>query len=692
MTSKKEKKRTLLRVNILFVIVFLLFSTLIFRMGIVQIVYGEDYQKQIAQTENITVNNPVPRGEIYDRYGRPIVSNLAVDTIIYTRDVNISNQKVLEVAKELAKLIHKETDRLTERDLKDYWILTRPEKAKKKLTAKELADKKLTNKELYQLQIKRIDPQTDLAEIDEAELEVAAIYREMAGGYTLTPQIVKNENVTMEELAIVSENLDLLPGVDVVTDWNREYPNGDIFRSVLGNITSSKEGLPAEKLDYYLPRGYSRNDRVGKSQIELFYEDVLKGQKGKVQYKTNTAGNVVSNRVISEGKPGKDLVLTVDMELQKRVEEVLANELLEAKNNGGGPFLDRAFVVMMNPKTGEVLSLAGKKLEQKDGRWTVTDYALGTITSAYAVGSSVKGATVLTGYKTGAIKPGTSLLDEPLHIQSTPTKSSYTDMSLIDDLTALKKSSNVYMFKTAIKMMGTEYRPNMKLPQSTEVFKTFRYYFNQFGLGVKTGIDLPNEASGLLGDTSVQGKALDFAIGQFDTYTPIQLAQYVSTIANDGKRVKPTIVREIREHSEDDELGPVYKSVEPVVLNQLDMEPAQIKRVQEGFRRVYQDGGTASAYFSVEPYRSYNLAGKTGTAESFYYDPVKKRIITDIPTYNLTLVGYAPFNDPEIAFSIVVPFTRTDSHPVNKRIGQGIMKAYFDLKSGLIGGEQLPQQ
>ncbi|MFC4803233.1 peptidoglycan D,D-transpeptidase FtsI family protein [Neobacillus sp. GCM10023253] len=680
MTENKKKNVKLARVNILFVIVFLLFSVLIFRMGVVQIVYGEDYQKEIARTDNITVNHPVPRGEIYDRFGRPIVSNLSVNTISYTREVNISNQEVLKVAQELAKLIDKENDKLTERDLKDYWILTRPEKAEQKLTAKEKSNKDLTNKELYQLQLKRIDPKTDLAEISQEELEVAAIYREMAGGYALTPQIVKNEDVPLEELAVVSENLDLLPGVDVVTDWKREYPNGDIFRSVLGNVTTSKEGLPGDSLDYYLPRGYSRNDRVGKSQIELLYEGVLKGQKEKIQYETDNTGNIISSKVMSEGKPGKDLVLTIDIELQKRVEEILANELMSAKINGGGPFLDRAFVVMLNPKTGEVLSLAGKKLEQKDGKWTVNDYALGTITSSYAMGSAVKGATVLTGFKTGVIRPGTPILDEPLNIQSTPVKKSYTNMDVIDDLTALKRSSNVYMFKTAIKMMGTEYYPNMKLPGGTKVFKTFRYYFNQFGLGVRTGIDLPNEATGLPGETSIPGKALDFAIGQFDTYTPIQLAQYIATIANNGNRIKPTIVKEIHESTTEKELGPVYSSIEPVVLNRIDMEPSHIKRVQEGLRKVYQEaGGTATSSFAEEPFRSYNIAGKTGTAEAFYYDPIKKKLITDRPTYNLTLVGYAPFNDPEIAFSIVVPNTLTDSHPVNKKIGQGILKAYFNL-------------
>ena len=137
------------------------------------------------------------------------------------------------------------------------------------------------------------------------EFEVIAIYREFVSGYKFTPQIVKNENVTPEEFAVVSENLQLLPGVDTTTDWDRSYAFEDTLRSVLGGVTSSDKGLPAEEIDYYLSRDYSRNDRVGTSYLEKQYEDVLHGQKAKVKNVTDQSGEIVSTEVITEGQTGK---------------------------------------------------------------------------------------------------------------------------------------------------------------------------------------------------------------------------------------------------------------------------------------------------------------------------------------------------------------------------------------------------
>lgn len=226
-----------------------------------------------------------------------------------------------------------------------------------------------------------------------------------------------------------------------------------MFRSVLGGVTSSDEGLPRERLDHYLVRDYNRNDRVGKSYLEQQYEDSLHGTKAEVRNVTDKDGNILETINVSQGQRGNDLNLTIDMKLQKRVEEILTKNLMSFK--GSEPLLDRAFVVMMNPKNGEVLSMAGKQLVNKDGETKVEDFALGTMTSSYPMGSTVKGATVLTGYQTGAIQPGSVQLDEPIKLKGTPTKSSWKQMGYINDLTALKQSSNVYMFKTAMNIVSS---------------------------------------------------------------------------------------------------------------------------------------------------------------------------------------------------------------------------------------------
>ncbi|MGG2013984.1 peptidoglycan D,D-transpeptidase FtsI family protein [Bacillus sp. S10(2024)] len=693
MSKKKKKKKTHVpfRLNVLFFCVFLLFSTVIVKLGMIQIVHGEDYKNEVNRKENLTVSTPVPRGKIFDRYGRAVVDNTPLRTITYTRTKESKPEERLETAKQLAKLLDVPTDKLTERDKKDFWILLNEDRAKAKITKKDDADfkaKKITDKQLAQRQLDRIT-ESELNELTPQDLEVLAIKSKMEGGYAMTPQIIKKD-VTPEEYAVVSENLAKLSGVDTTVDWDRHYAYGDMFRTVLGGVTSSDEGLPRENIDYYLVRDYNRNDRVGKSYLEQQYEDVLHGTKAQVKNITDQKGNILETVYLSKGESGKNVNLTIDMELQKKVEQIIEEEMKAAKASGSAEYMDRAFVVMMNPKNGEILSMAGKQFGEENGQRVIKDYALGTMTSAYEMGSAVKGATLLTGYQTEAIKPEQVLVDEPLVFKGTKVKKSWTGsgMGPINDLTALQRSSNVYMFKTAMEIADAPYVPNGTLNIKQKAFDTMRYNFSQLGLGVPTGIDLPNEMAGVKGNAVREpGKLLDLAIGQFDTYTPLQLVQYVSTIANGGYRMKPQVVKEIRTPtSKPEELGKVVESVEPVVLNRVDMKDEYINRVQEGFKMVMQTPqgtGYGTGYPNGFAGATYDPAGKTGTAQASYAGPNAKEVrakLGDRDIYNLTMVGYAPASDPEVAFSVVVPWLTDDHNPVSKRIARRITDAYFDLK------------
>lgn len=683
--KKKKKSQVPFRLNVLFFIVFMLFSILVLRLGELQIVFGEDFKREIERTEDITVSNPVPRGKIFDTKGNIIVDNTPLNAITYTKSQDTSQEAMLETAEKLAKIINMDTEKIPVRDKKDFWIIKHPKQAKEKITEKEWAQykqKKLEDKDIYKLQLKRVTDE-EINSIQGEDLETLAIYRKFNSGYALTPQIVKNKDVTPGEFAAVSENLESLPGVDTTTDWDRLYVSGNTLKSILGDVSSSESGLPKDQLEKYLAKDYSRNDRVGKSYLELKYEDVLHGEKAKVKNITDKSGKVLSTEVISEGKRGKDLVLTVDMDLQKQVEQIIEEEMWAAKQKyASSALMDRAFVVVMNPKTGEVLSLAGRQIvkDKETGKPEMRDYAQGTFTSSYAVGSSVKGATILTGYQTGAISPGTVFLDEPLRIASTKEKSSWKTFGSINDLRALQVSSNVYMFKTAIAMAGGHYVPNKPLPLDYTAFNTMRRYFSQFGLGVRTGIDLPNEMTGFPGSEKTPGLLLDLAIGQYDTYTPLQLAQYVSTIANGGYRIQPHIVKEIRDPvMENNEVGPIIKELEPKVLNRIDMKEDWVKRVQEGFRMVMQVGdGTGVGHWKSA---DYNPAGKTGTAQAFYDGSDKSKRMT--PVTNLSLVTFAPYDNPEVAMAVVVPWAyEGHSGPsINHLIGRRVMDAYFNLKN-----------
>ncbi|WP_010678131.1 peptidoglycan D,D-transpeptidase FtsI family protein [Bacillus timonensis] len=671
---KKKKSHVPFRLNMLFFAVFLLFSALILRLGVVQIVHGEKFQKEVDKTEDKIVNLPVPRGKIYDKNGNVIVDNKALNAITYTRAQGTKQEDVVEVAKELAKLIQMKTDKVTERDLKDFWMLKYPEAAEAKVTKQEIKkmeDGDLSSKDIYKLQIERITEE-DLKQITKEDLEVAAIFREMTKGYALVPQIVKNENVTPEEYAVVSENLEHLPGVNTTTDWIRDYKYDFTLKSILGRISDTDEGLPSEKLDYYLARGYNRNDRVGLSYLEEQYESVLHGQKAKV--KNVIKGNAVQETImISEGQRGSDLVLTIDMELQQAVEKIIEEQMLAHKQMRGTQYMDRAFVVMMNPNTGEILSMAGKVYTRgKDGKMGFQDYALGTMNAAFEMGSSVKGATMLTGYNAGVIDIGSMYYDSPMVIGKGSPKGSWKNLGPTNDLKALEMSSNVYMFKLFLELAGGHYVYGQPISIDTDAFRTVRNSFGQFGLGVKTGIDLPGEATGYPGAELTPGLLMDLAIGQYDTYTTLQLAQYVSTIANGGYRMQPKIVREIHQPTMDEkELGPIQKPFEPTVMNKLDIEKKYIERVQQGFKLVFQGSrGTARSAFAGKP---YNPAGKTGSAQSF---------INGVEAVNSTLVGYAPFDNPEVAFAVVIPYAYygNTSHSMNLKVGAEILDKYFELK------------
>ncbi|WP_226583059.1 peptidoglycan D,D-transpeptidase FtsI family protein [Halobacillus litoralis] len=688
--KKKDRSRSHLpfRLNVVFFVVFILFAGIILQLGVVQVLNGEEAQEEIDRTENTTTSISVPRGEIYDSNMQPVVDNEPLYSITYTPPKGVQPSDKLALAEQLAQYLDMDYENLTERDLKEYFYLRNEERMAERIADEDTSD--LDNGEVYQLQLDSIKPE-EISNYDNQTKEVIAIKRELDRAYALAPHVLKNSDITEAEYSKVAENLSHLPGVNVTADWDRTYPFGSTFRSYLGSITTSEAGLPAEQLDYFMSLDYSRNDRVGTKGLEQEYEDVLRGTKEKVQYETDKNNNVIDSKVIREGQPGKDIMLTIDMELQERVNKIVQEELENAIRQAPGPnrHLENSIAVVSNPKTGEILAITGQTYnrnpEEGEGRFTDTSHQ--ALYSAYMPGSVVKGATVLTGLHEGAVTPNTWINDKEISIAGR-TKSSYTaNIGTVNDIQALQQSSNVYMFFLAMYLGGDfSNRYSMKSLSIEEgTFDKFLYNFNQFGLGVKTGIDFPYEGSGVSGDLNDRGNILDFSIGQFHSYTALQLNQYVSTIANGGYRMQPHLVKSIHEPSTTDGLGPVYKQYAPKVLNQIEMDPSYIDRVQEGFRQAAQTpNGSASSVFSKSPYAQYNFAVKTGTAQAFktVFDENGERT-TYSNVLNKNLVGFAPFDDPEIAFSIMTPYVgedATSTYNVSNKIGARIGQAYFELK------------
>jgi len=670
------------RLNLLFFIVFLLFLTLILRLGYMQIIRGEEYQAEVERTETTSINESVARGEIYDASLRTLVGNDAKNTITYTRGKNTSSETMANVAYRLASVISmpnatpSETDEpdITERDMRDYFYAANTDL---------MQDRVNQYAEENNLSAEDVSYEDSLALIQEDEINnfseqhktAAAIYKEMNSGYALDPVNIKNQDVSEEEIARISANLDALPGVGTGTNWERTYPQDSMLRSILGDVSTEESGLPQSNVNAYLAHGYSRNDRVGTSFLESQYEPVLRGAESKMDVETNSDGEIVDQTTVFPGEKGDNLILSIDMQFQEQVEQIARDSL---ENRIG--LNDSVYIVAMDPQNGDLLAMTGKRVNE-DGE--IVDDALGATTRAFTMGSSVKGATVLAGHMDGVLNQDNNVIvDQPIQFAGSQEISSVFNREgqvPVDDIQALQYSSNIYMSAIAMRMGGKwDYEPNQPLVMdATRSLSTLRYYFSQFGLGSPTGIDLPNESTGQEGTLTNPTGALFQSFGQFDTYTILQLAQYISTIANDGTRLAPQLVSEIRgTNPETGGIGRLKTEIEPEIMNHVNANPDNMDRVQQGMYDVLNgDYGFAADRFRDAPYEA---AGKTGTAEASYWGQEEE--LRGESVINMSFVSYAPADDPEIAVATIVPYLPNDyENTENVDSAKRVMDAYFQV-------------
>ena len=527
----------------------------------------------------------------------------------------------------------------------------------------------MTQTELNELKLSRIP--TEKLEYSEEEKKLAYIFYLMNKGYTYEEKIIKM-NATDEEYAYVSENNSILNGFNTRIDWERVYPYGETLKSILGTVSTSSQGIPAELKDYYLEKGYSLNDRVGLSYIEKQYEEYLHGEKAVYEIV-----NSHETKLVKEGTRGKDIVLSIDINLQQEIEKILEEQIRIAKTEPNTEFYDHSSVVIQDPRTGEILAMAGKKIVNGN----IQDNTISILTSPITPGSVVKGASMLVGYNTGAVKIGETMLDECVKVAGVAEKCSSVDnLGVINDITALAKSSNVYQFKIAIRVNGQEYHREMKLNFNQKSFDIYRTMYHSFGLGVKTEIDLPVESSGYTSKDKAAGNLLDFVMGQYETYTPIQLSQYITTIANGGERLAPHLLKEVHASSNTDEIGPLEQIIEKKVLNTIDTKPEYMARVKEGFIAVLNSpGGYGVGYIDG----SMRPAGKTGTSQSFIDTDNDGSIDTE--TITSSFIGYAPYDNPKMSILVTSPDSSrpnestTFASLVTYRITQRVSQKYKEM-------------
>ena len=662
------------RFNIVTIILVVLFIIVGGRLFYLQVLNSTYYAEKLAYVSEKTIESTsAPRGRIYDRNNNLLVDNEAVKTIYYKKEKGVSAKEEIELSYIIAENLDIDYSNLNDDRLKTFYYDNNYEECRKKITDEEwelYEKRKLDDDNIKDLIYERLDE--EIKQYNELDKEAAYIYYLMNKGYSYAEKIIKNENVTEQEYAYISENIDNLKGFNTKLDWERIYLYGDVFKTMLGTVSSNSQGIPSELAEEYLEKGYSLDDRVGISYLEYQYEDYLKGTKATYKLLSDN-----SYELLSEGKRGNDIVLTIDINLQKYLEEVLTEEVLAAKNEAGTKYYNRSFAIISDPNSGEILAMGGKQvLENENGERYVVDYTPGIVTLPVTPGSVVKGASMMVGYKYGAIDIGTVINDECIKIKDTPEKCSWRTMGYIDDIYALQYSSNVYQYKIAISVGKGTYEYNKALSLEEKAFQKYRDMYAEFGLGKKTGIDLPVESLGYMGTSKLPGHLLDFSIGQYDTYTPIQLSQYINTIANSGKRLKPYLLKEVYTASDNDEqFGSLVYKASTTVLGELSVEDKYIDRVREGFSAVVTNG---LGYGYMGNYT--NSAGKTGTSQSFIDTDGDGTVDTE--TITSSFVGYSPSDNPQMSIVVVSPdisIPDSSQSMVTKRISAKLVNKFFEL-------------
>lgn len=671
-------KSPVFRVHVFKIIAALLSFTLVASLYMVHVIYADEYVAFNAITTTANLSREVPRGVIYDRHMVPLVTNNSVGVITYRHLPNTPVPHMRVVAEALAGLIEIDDleNALTERDEQDLFIQLYPDEARDLVP---VADRQgVSNEEFNALMIDRIEEE-HLERLTEDDRRAHAIFLRMYQGAGMTTNIIK-ENPTEEEIARVIENLVHLPGIDVGTDWVREYPS-DISRDFFGRVSTHQQGIPREHESYFLSQGYAANARVGTSQLERSMQSYLSG----FQYRYFVDDGDVT--LLSEGLPGFHISLNLDAELQLMIEGIVADHLLNARTRFSARYLDEAYVVISDPRTGAVLAMVGVVLSVDDnGVLEATMNPLGTIHRATTLGSAVKGATLMAGYYTNTTQVGQFRHDTPILIQASNPIGSWRNMGWISEMTAISQSSNVYFFRQSMDLAGVHHVPNgpiLNWTNDNPVWDIYRDFFGQLGLGTRTGIEL-YESVGFRAERDFSN-LLFFSIGQADTYTAMQMAQFGSVMATRGDRMQMQLIRNIYMPGNEGESMQLVRAFQPNLLNQVALTDAQWDNIQNSHRSVVTTGTARTVFEGVD----FRPAGKTGTAEDYRRDEDGRIIQPLTPIYHRTFVAYAPFENPEIVVSVVTPQVQVaGSVETNLAaiIAREVMQAYFDLQADRADG------
>ncbi|MGQ7329039.1 penicillin-binding protein PBP2B [Streptococcus suis] len=669
-----------IRLNILFSIVIFLFLILILRLADMQIVNHDFYRNKLSTASQKIISTGSVRGQIYDAKGTPLVENQIQQVVSFTRSNKMTAQEMKEVANKLLQWVSVSDVNITRRDKADYYLADTEvyQQVVENLPKDKRYDSDGNYLEESTIYSNAVDSLTDdLLQYSDEESKAIELFKQMNGATYFSTVNLVTDALSAEQVAYIVANEDQLPGISTTNNWDRSILPTSLS-SIIGTVTSEQAGLPAEDAEYYLSKGYSSNDRVGTAYLEKQYEEVLQGQREKKEINLDRNGNVESIETIQEGQQGNNIKLTIDLAFQDGVNAILKKYFESELSTGSALYSEGVYAVALNPSTGAVLAMSGYSHEK--GSSTITEDALGTITSVFTPGSIVKGATISSGWENGIISGNQVLLDEPIYFAgSAPITSWYgASGSNLDVTQALEYSTNAYMVKIALGLLGQTYSPNMFLNDGdalTNAMTKLRSTFAEYGLGAPTGIDLPLESTGFLPEEYSTANFIMNAFGQFDNYTPMQMAQYVATVANNGKRISPHLVEGIYGNNPQGGLGDLIETVSGKEMNQVNISADEMALLRQGFYQVVNGSGRFNTGSAIGRGAAVTISAKTGRAET-YTTTASGDVVTAV---NTNVVAYAPSDNPQIAVAVVLPNLTNQSSTTTNTITQEIINLYQSL-------------
>lgn len=619
-----------------YITIIIILTTIISIRYIYLTTYKRDYYTNLYLSKTQRVVNGInsPRGRILDRNGKVLVDNIGINTIVYR---HISGINTYEISTILNNIIEVEPASLDTQ--KEYYL--KYEDTSNILTIEEqdlYERRKLTLEEVERIKLSRINP-TYTPE----QQKIITIHNLLNDGYYYDYKVIKED---VSDIICAQINTKNIPGLtcEYTTKRTYLYDTSNSIYGTVGNITK-------ENKEYYLSKGYNLNDKVGLSYLEKEYDKYLKGTPAK--YLINNDNSLTK---IQDSIPGNDIYLSIDIDIQLKIDKIIKDNIDKSENLKNTEYFNSAYVIVSDPNTGEIIS-NNALMKVKDKYY---DISTNLITNSFTVGSVVKGASHTVGYQNNIID-NSKRNDICIKLYQVPEKCSYKYNGYIDDIKALRTSSNSYQFQTVIKLVGSKYRYNMKLNVTEEHFNIYRNTFASFGLGSSTGIDLPNESTGIKGNIVSADLLLNYSIGQYDTYTPMQLTNYINTIATKGNRYSLHYLKEVKSNQET-----IY-IYNPKLLNKVE---SNFERINKGFQEVLL--GTGYGYTNL----TYKPAGKTGTSQIVYNK--------DVTTINQSYVMYAPYDNPRYTIVVITPNVSYEqaktsyTAPINRYISQEVSKLLFE--------------